>query len=128
MVRFPSKKKRPEKKLFCLKVDTFEVVQYPMLRGSRTVKEESSMCDLRSSGQCVLNITFFVVDIREIKEVREGISSKDFERQPDETKKVDQYCCFVIYYGTEFRLTTLSVAGEDAGGTKGLKGAAVGNC
>lgn len=44
--------------------------------------------------------------------MREGISSKDFERLPDEAKKVDQYCCFVIYHGAEFRLTTLSVAGE----------------
>ncbi|KAL5466720.1 hypothetical protein EMCRGX_G030868 [Ephydatia muelleri] len=91
MVRFPARKRRPEKKLFCLKVDTFEVVQYPLSKGTRTVAEES-------------------IDIREIKEVREGISSKDFERLPDEAKKVDQYCCFVIYHGAEFRLTTLSVA------------------
>lgn len=53
-----------------------------------------------------------IVDIREIKEVREGIGSKDFERQPEELRKLDQFCCFVIYYGTEFKLKTLSVAGE----------------
>lgn len=42
MVRFPARKRRPEKKLFCLKVDTFEVVQYPLSKGTRTVAEESS--------------------------------------------------------------------------------------
>ena len=52
------------------------------------------------------------VDIREIKEVREGIGSKDFERQPEELRKLDQFCCFVIYYGSEFKLKTLSVAGQ----------------
>lgn len=51
-----------------------------------------------------------VVDIREIKEVREGTDSKDFERQQVELRKIDQFC-FVIYYTTEFKMKTLSVAG-----------------
>ncbi len=50
------------------------------------------------------------VDIREIKEVREGTDSKDFERQQVELKKIDQFC-FVIYYTSEFKPKTLSVAG-----------------
>lgn len=52
------------------------------------------------------------VDIREIKEVREGTDSKDFERQHMELKKIDQFC-FVVFYSSEFKLKTLSVAGED---------------
>ena len=50
------------------------------------------------------------VDIREIKEVREGTDSKDFERQQVELKKMGQFC-FVVYYTSEFKLKTLSVAG-----------------
>ena len=53
------------------------------------------------------------VDIREIKEVRIGIDSKDFERQKPELMKIDQFdrICFVVYYGSEFKLKSLSVAG-----------------
>ena len=42
--------------------------------------------------------------------VREGTDSKDFERQPLELRKIDQFC-FVVYFGNEFKLKTLSVAG-----------------
>lgn len=52
-----------------------------------------------------------VVDIREIKEVREGTDSKDFERQQVELRKIDQYC-FVVHFSMEFKIKTLSVAGE----------------
>ena len=58
-----------------------------------------------------LSVCVCAVDIREIREVREGIGSKDFERQPEELRKLDQFCCFVIYYGPDFKLKTLSVAG-----------------
>ena len=51
-----------------------------------------------------------IVDIREIREVREGTESKDFDKQQQELKKIDQYC-FVIFYTSEFKLKTLSVAG-----------------
>ena len=57
-------------------------------------------------------LCIIAVDIREIKEVRDGIGSKDFERQPEELRKLDQFCCYVIYYGAEFKLKTLSVAGN----------------
>ena len=50
------------------------------------------------------------VDIREIREVREGTDSKDFEKQQVELKKIDQFC-FIIYYTSEFKVKTLSVAG-----------------
>lgn len=52
------------------------------------------------------------VDMREIKEIRPGKSSKDFDRWPDESKKYDFAKCFVIYYGMEFRLKVLSIAGK----------------
>lgn len=52
------------------------------------------------------------MDIREIKEVRRGISSKDFERSPDYLRRLDPNCCLVIFYGMEFKLKTLSCVGK----------------
>lgn len=52
------------------------------------------------------------VDIREIKEIRPGQKSRDFERYvEDSAGRLDQAHCFVILYGTEFRLKSLSLAG-----------------
>lgn len=45
----------------------------------------------------------------EIKEIRPGKSSKDFERAKAVRQKED--CCFTILYGTQFVLSTLSLAG-----------------
>ncbi|RXM29061.1 1-phosphatidylinositol 4,5-bisphosphate phosphodiesterase gamma-1 [Acipenser ruthenus] len=50
------------------------------------------------------------IDIREIKEIRLGKSSRDFDRYPEEVRKLDSSQCFIILYGMEFRLKTLSVA------------------
>ena len=57
----------------------------------------------------------FPVDIREIKEVRRGISSKDFDRSPDYSKKLDPNNCLVVFYGLEFKLKTLSCVGKSKG-------------
>uniref|UniRef100_A0A670ZCG6 Phosphoinositide phospholipase C n=1 Tax=Pseudonaja textilis TaxID=8673 RepID=A0A670ZCG6_PSETE len=50
------------------------------------------------------------MDIREIKQIRPGKNSRDFERYPEEARKLDSTLCFVILYGMDFRLKTLSVA------------------
>ncbi|KAH0617360.1 hypothetical protein JD844_015425 [Phrynosoma platyrhinos] len=50
------------------------------------------------------------LDIREIKEIRPGKNSRDFERYPEDARKLDSALCFVILYGMDFRLKTLSVA------------------
>ena len=42
MIRFFRKSNKPQKRIFCLKTDTFEVLQYPMARGRHTLAEESS--------------------------------------------------------------------------------------
>ena len=52
------------------------------------------------------------MDIQEIKEVRRGISSKDFDHNPAFSKKLDPNSCLVIFYGMEFKLKTLSCAGN----------------
>lgn len=55
------------------------------------------------------------VDIREIKEIRTGQKSRDFDRYvEDSAARPDQAHCFVILYGTEFRLKALSLAGNRA--------------
>lgn len=57
-------------------------------------------------------MSFCSVDIREIKEIRTGQKSRDFERYlEDSAARLDQSFCFVILYGTEFRLKSLSLAG-----------------
>lgn len=45
----------------------------------------------------------------EIKEIRPGKNSKDFERAKAVRQKED--CCFTILYGSQFVLSTLSLAG-----------------
>ena len=42
LIKFFRKKKLPERRVFCLKTDTFEILQYPMGRGKHTLCEESS--------------------------------------------------------------------------------------
>ncbi|VVC96133.1 unnamed protein product, partial [Leptidea sinapis] len=52
------------------------------------------------------------LDIKVIKEVRHGKSSKDFERWPEETKRLENSKCFTIYYGSDFKLRTVSFAAQ----------------
>lgn len=52
------------------------------------------------------------VNLGEIKEVRQGKSSKDFEKWPEDAKKYESTKCFVILYGNEFKLRVLSIAGK----------------
>ena len=59
--------------------------------------------------QCLFTI---VVDIREIREIRETLDSLDFKKGQEDIRMVDPQCCFIILYGSEFRLKTLSVAGK----------------
>lgn len=52
------------------------------------------------------------MEIREVKEVRIGKQSKDFEKWPEDAKRIENLRCFVVYYGSEFRLKTLSISGK----------------
>ena len=54
------------------------------------------------------------VDIREIREIRPGKNSKEFERMKEDTdaRRYPSDLCFVVFYGSDFRLKTLSLAGE----------------
>ena len=84
-------KKRPEKRMLAVRRETMMVVWFKV-QGSRNEFEGA-------------------VDIREIKEVRKTKNSREFDRHlasttPDAIKKTD--CLFVIYYGSDFNLKTLS--------------------
>lgn len=46
-----------------------------------------------------------------MKEIRSGKVSKDFDRLQDDARKLDSKACFSIFYGNEFNLKVLSVAG-----------------
>lgn len=50
------------------------------------------------------------VEIREIKEIIIGKNSREFDKWPEDSKKIENLRCFVIYYGSEFRLKTLSAS------------------
>ncbi len=39
---FKGRGRRPEKRIFCLKTDTFEILQFPMARGRLTQCEDTS--------------------------------------------------------------------------------------
>lgn len=44
--------------------------------------------------------------------MRVGKISKEFEKWSEESKCVDFTKCFVVYYGNEFKLRSLSVVGK----------------
>ena len=46
MIRFFRRRKQPENRVFCLKTETFEILQFPMQRGKHTPTEESSKSGL----------------------------------------------------------------------------------
>uniref|UniRef100_A0A672GMQ6 1-phosphatidylinositol 4,5-bisphosphate phosphodiesterase gamma n=1 Tax=Salarias fasciatus TaxID=181472 RepID=A0A672GMQ6_SALFA len=86
-VFYQKKSQRPERRTFQVRQDTRQIVW------SRNPD--------KTEGE---------IDIREIRELRLGKGSRDFERYPEEARKLDSAHCFIILYGLEFRLRTLSVA------------------
>lgn len=53
------------------------------------------------------------INIHEIKEVRQGKESVDFDRLLDESRRVDSTLCFSIFYGNEFNLKVMSIAAQN---------------
>uniref|UniRef100_A0A8C1TJM1 1-phosphatidylinositol 4,5-bisphosphate phosphodiesterase gamma n=1 Tax=Cyprinus carpio TaxID=7962 RepID=A0A8C1TJM1_CYPCA len=85
---YSKKSQRPERRTFQVKLETRQII---WTRGTDKIEGE--------------------IDIREIKEIRMGQKSRDFERYvEDSSARPDQAHCFVILYGTEFRLKALSLA------------------
>lgn len=59
-----------------------------------------------------MNLCCASVDLLEIREIRPGRNSKDFERFKDGKDKHGENTCFTIFYGSQFVLSTLSLGGE----------------
>ncbi|XP_035012016.1 1-phosphatidylinositol 4,5-bisphosphate phosphodiesterase gamma-2 isoform X1 [Hippoglossus stenolepis] len=55
-----------------------------------------------------------VLDLFEIREIRPGRNSKDFERFRDGKDKHEENTCFTIFYGSQFVLNTLSLGADSA--------------
>ncbi|KAB7496009.1 1-phosphatidylinositol 4,5-bisphosphate phosphodiesterase gamma-1 [Armadillidium nasatum] len=51
-----------------------------------------------------------ITSLYDIKEVRRGKNSRDFEKWPIDARTHENSWCFVVFYGNEFKLKTLSVA------------------
>lgn len=85
-------RKRPERRFVTVRRETLQIIWSRILGSGRSTYDGA-------------------LDIRDIKEVRVGKSFKDFERWPDETKKVENTKCFTIFYGREFKLRAASFAG-----------------
>ncbi|KAM9478113.1 1-phosphatidylinositol 4,5-bisphosphate phosphodiesterase gamma-1-like isoform 2-T4 [Salvelinus alpinus] len=86
-VFYQKKSQRPERRTFQIRQDTRQIA---WSRNPDKIEGE--------------------IDIREIRELRLGKGSRDFERYPEEARKLDSAHCFIVLYGLEFRLKTLSVA------------------
>ncbi|XP_013886557.1 1-phosphatidylinositol 4,5-bisphosphate phosphodiesterase gamma-1, partial [Austrofundulus limnaeus] len=85
---YSKKSQRPERRTFQVKLETRTIV---WTRSTEKIDGE--------------------IDIREIKEIRPGQKSRDFDRHGDDSSiRVEPAYCFVILYGTEFRLKSLSLA------------------
>lgn len=88
---------------------------YPRKRPERrtlSVRRETHQIILFRNGSPQRHALEGSLDVRDIKEVRIGKSSKDFERWPEETKRIENLKCFTIYYGTEFKLRSVSFVGK----------------
>lgn len=90
-------KKRPEKKCLSLRRETRQILVNPI-----------SAAPAATSSNAPRNNYEFALELREVKEIRFGKHSKDFEKWED-SKKVDSVKCFVIMYGNEFKLKSFSV-------------------
>ncbi|KAJ8684283.1 hypothetical protein QAD02_020075, partial [Eretmocerus hayati] len=89
VVTFFLPKKKPEKKTLMIRRETRQIV---WARSPTSRPFEGS------------------VDLREVKEIRFGKNSKDFEKWSEDAKRIDAMRCFIVNYGSEFRLKTLSVS------------------
>ncbi|GAB6030572.1 hypothetical protein CHUAL_007434 [Chamberlinius hualienensis] len=87
-------KRRPERRTFCIKLETRQIIWQRAITGKHSYEG--------------------AVDLREVKEVRPGKNSKDFERWPDDAKKLDSNTCFSVFYGNEFRLKCLCCSAQSS--------------
>lgn len=54
----------------------------------------------------------FVADLRLVKEIRPGKNAREFEKNYEDAFKHNAGLCFVIVYGSTFKLKTLALVGN----------------
>lgn len=54
------------------------------------------------------------IELREIREIRPGKNSKEFEKWAEECKRVENKICFTVFHGKLFKLKSLAVVGKCA--------------
>ncbi|KAK7114898.1 hypothetical protein V1264_000879 [Littorina saxatilis] len=84
-------RKKPERRTLRVKLETRQLL-WIKAQGARP---EGSAC------------------LREVKEVRAGKNSRDFDKWPEDGKKADARVCFIVFYGSDFKLKTLSVVANN---------------
>ena len=95
--------------LMCTRPCTYSMIFYCM----HLFHKGNAPSTTKSFKTVANNITHLsAVNIEEMKEIRRGCSSRDFQRQPDLLKRIDPNCCFVVVYGNGFKLKTLSCMGK----------------
>ena len=119
-------RKRPERKMLAVRRETMLVVWY-RVSSSRNMYEVSKtrirlnhikrpIIKIKSTNLCegaksITNSAFIfqgAVDVREIKEIRAGKSSRDFSRWSEEANNARANRCFVVFYGSDFNLKVRS--------------------
>uniref|UniRef100_A0A1I8NY27 1-phosphatidylinositol 4,5-bisphosphate phosphodiesterase gamma n=1 Tax=Stomoxys calcitrans TaxID=35570 RepID=A0A1I8NY27_STOCA len=85
-----SKQRRPEQRRLMLIRETRQLLWSQVTANTRVDYEGS-------------------LELREIKEIRVGKSSKEFRNCPDEAKRFESGKCFVVLHGSSFKLKTFSV-------------------
>ncbi|XP_018333855.1 1-phosphatidylinositol 4,5-bisphosphate phosphodiesterase gamma-1 [Agrilus planipennis] len=83
-------RKKPERKTLAIRRETKQIVWNRPVPGPKCTFDGA-------------------VDLREVKEIRLGKNSKDFEKWPEDSNRIDAVICFVIFYGSEFKLRVLSI-------------------
>merc|ERR1719186_1797067 len=72
----------------------------------RVSRETMHICTSQDEGR---NSFDGAINIQSIKEIRPGKNSKDFDKWNNDTSEIESGRCFVVFYGSEFNLKSLSV-------------------
>lgn len=115
------KNKQPDKRNLLVKKESRQIVWYKKIRnvyegiGKLNLVDWAATLPLYPAKLEILP-SDLTVDLREIKEIRAGKNSRDFERwnHMPEYAKLEDNRCFTVFYGHEFCLKSLSICGIKA--------------
>ncbi|XP_041375829.1 1-phosphatidylinositol 4,5-bisphosphate phosphodiesterase gamma-1-like [Gigantopelta aegis] len=97
-------------------VSVYSLKKKPENLTLKVVLETKELVCLRAEGSRPM----CKVPLGSVKDIRITRKSPDFDRWAEESSKVDENLCFVILYGMEFNLQTLSLVAKDSSNHKVL--------